>query len=187
MTASSGEIQIIIAIIAMTVSSEVSSWLRVCCRLCATLSMSLVTRLSSSPRGWLVEVGQRQPVELVLDVAAQPVDGAVHRAGEHPALHPLQQRGDGVQRQTNISTWPSAVKSMPWPGTTGPSRRACRRGCPGPRPAAPSAACCWVTPAGICVPKTPAKIRSVAPPRIFGPIALSTTLPTARAARRSAR
>ena len=51
-SASSGEIQIIIAIIATTVSSEVSSWLRVCCRLCATLSMSLVTRLSSSPRGW---------------------------------------------------------------------------------------------------------------------------------------
>ena len=51
-SASSGEIHTIIAIIATTVSSEVSSWLSVCWRLCATLSMSLVTRLSSSPRGW---------------------------------------------------------------------------------------------------------------------------------------
>ena len=51
-SARSGEIQIIIAIMATTVSSEVSSWLRVCCRLWATLSMSLVTRLSRSPRVW---------------------------------------------------------------------------------------------------------------------------------------
>ena len=35
----------------MTVSREVSSWLIVCCRDWAMLSMSLVTRLSSSPRG----------------------------------------------------------------------------------------------------------------------------------------
>ena len=37
----------------MMVSTEVSSWLSVCWRLWATLSMSLVTRLSRSPRGWL--------------------------------------------------------------------------------------------------------------------------------------
>ncbi len=36
----------------ITVSSEVSSWLRLCCRLWAMLSMSLVTLLSTSPRGW---------------------------------------------------------------------------------------------------------------------------------------
>ena len=33
-------------------SVDVSSWLIVCCRLCWRLSMSLVTRLSMSPRGW---------------------------------------------------------------------------------------------------------------------------------------
>ena len=33
-------------------STDVSSWLSVCCRLCEMLSMSLVTRLSRSPRGW---------------------------------------------------------------------------------------------------------------------------------------
>ena len=52
-SASSGEITNIITSTPTTVSSEVSSWLSVCCRLCEMLSMSLVTRLSSSPRGWL--------------------------------------------------------------------------------------------------------------------------------------
>ena len=50
-SASSGEIQNIVDSTATTVSSEVSSWLIVCCRVWLTLSMSLVTRLSSSPRG----------------------------------------------------------------------------------------------------------------------------------------
>ncbi len=52
-SASTGEIQIIMPSTASTVSSEVSSWLIVCWRLWLTLSMSLVTRLSSSPRGCL--------------------------------------------------------------------------------------------------------------------------------------
>jgi hypothetical protein len=51
-SASSGEITNIIASTPIRVSSEVSSWLIVCCRVWDTLSMSLVTRLSSSPRGW---------------------------------------------------------------------------------------------------------------------------------------
>ena len=49
---SSGETTNIIASTPTIVSSEVSSWLRVCCRLVCTLSMSLVTRLSTSPRCW---------------------------------------------------------------------------------------------------------------------------------------
>ena len=48
--ASTGETTNIITVTPMTVSSEVSSWLSVCCRAWETLSMSLVTRLSSSPR-----------------------------------------------------------------------------------------------------------------------------------------
>ena len=50
-TASRGETQNIIPSTPTTISSEVSSWLIVCWRFWATLSMSLVTRLSSSPRG----------------------------------------------------------------------------------------------------------------------------------------
>ena len=54
-TASSGEIHSIIPTTPSTVSSEVSSWLSVCCSVWLRLSMSLVTRLSSSPRGcWSV-------------------------------------------------------------------------------------------------------------------------------------
>ena len=49
-TVSSGETRNIITITPTTVSSEFSIWLRVCCSDWATLSMSLVTRLSSSPR-----------------------------------------------------------------------------------------------------------------------------------------
>ena len=52
-TASSGEIQNIMTSTPTMVSSEVISWLSVCCRVCATLSMSLVARLSTSPRGCL--------------------------------------------------------------------------------------------------------------------------------------
>ena len=45
------------------------------------LSMSLVTRLSSSPRGVGVDVAQRQPAELAVDVLAQPVDDPLGDAG----------------------------------------------------------------------------------------------------------
>ncbi len=45
-----GAIQNIIAITPTTVSSETSSWLIVCCSVWLTLSMSLVTRESRSPR-----------------------------------------------------------------------------------------------------------------------------------------
>ena len=48
-----GEIQTIIDSTPTTVSSEVSIWLIVCCSDWLMLSMSLVTRDSSSPRGWL--------------------------------------------------------------------------------------------------------------------------------------
>ena len=51
--ASSGEIEIIMMTTPMIVSVDVSIMLSVCWRLCATLSMSLVTRLRRSPRGWL--------------------------------------------------------------------------------------------------------------------------------------
>ena len=53
MTASSGLIQNMIAMTPMIVHSAVISWVNVCCSELAMLSMSLVTRLSVSPRGWL--------------------------------------------------------------------------------------------------------------------------------------
>ena len=53
MTASSGLIQNMIAMTPMIVHSAVISWVSVCWSEFAMLSMSLVTRLSVSPRGWL--------------------------------------------------------------------------------------------------------------------------------------
>ena len=52
-SASCQEIENIITTTKTTVSNEVSSWLMVCCSDWLMLSMSLVTRLSSSPRGCL--------------------------------------------------------------------------------------------------------------------------------------
>ena len=52
-SASVGEIQNIMASTPITMSSEFSSCERVCCSVCDTLSMSLVTRLSTSPRACL--------------------------------------------------------------------------------------------------------------------------------------
>ena len=49
-SASSGEMMIIMISTPTMLKIDVSIWLRVCCRLCETLSMSLVTRLSRSPR-----------------------------------------------------------------------------------------------------------------------------------------
>ena len=49
-SASSGEIQNIIASTPTMVSSELMSWPIDCCSVCPMLSMSLVARLSTSPR-----------------------------------------------------------------------------------------------------------------------------------------
>ncbi len=49
-SASTGETTNIITVTPMTVSTEVSTWLSVCCSDWEMLSMSLVTRLRSSPR-----------------------------------------------------------------------------------------------------------------------------------------
>ncbi len=46
-----------------------------------------------------VEVGQRQPVHLVLDVGAQRDHGALHGDVEQPGLRPNQQRGNQIQGQ----------------------------------------------------------------------------------------
>ena len=90
-SASSGEITNIIVTTPTTVSSEVSSWLIVCCR-----RLGDVVDVVGDPAEQLaarlpVEVGQRQPVELVLDVGAQPQHGALHDAVEQVALQPRQQ------------------------------------------------------------------------------------------------
>ena len=53
MTASSGLMRTIITSTPMTVRTDVMSWVRLCWSVWPMLSMSLVTRLRMSPRGWL--------------------------------------------------------------------------------------------------------------------------------------
>ena len=68
MTARIGLIVSIMISTPTIVSSDVMSWVRLCWSDWPMLSMSLVTRLSRSPRGMAVEVPQRQPGELAVDV-----------------------------------------------------------------------------------------------------------------------
>ena len=81
-TASSGEMVNIMTATPMSSRIDVSIWLRVCCRLWAMLSMSLVTRLSRSPARLVVDVAQRERVDLVLDRRAQALHEPLHDAGE---------------------------------------------------------------------------------------------------------
>ena len=116
-----------------------------------------------------VEVGQRQPVELLLHLGAQPADGALDDAVQEVALQPAQQARGEVQHQGQQQHPVRAVKSMPGPGTTSiRASMSAKLSLPAARAAA--TACSAVVPAGSCRPTTPAKIRSVAWPRIFGPI-----------------
>ena len=118
-SASSGEIQNIIASTATTVSTEVSSWLIVCCRdwldvvdVVGDPAQQLAARL-------LVEVAQRQPVDLVLDVGAHPPHRRLHDVVEQVAREPGQQRGRRRRRRArSAARAPTAPKSTPWPGTT---------------------------------------------------------------------
>ncbi len=74
------------------------------------------------------------------------------------------------------ATVPTAPKSMPLPGVKSvPDSMSAMPSWP--LACSPSSACCLVIPSGICRPTIPAKTRSVACPRIFGPITVQTTLP----------
>ena len=132
--------------------------------------MSLVTRESTSPRCCASKYDERQPVELVLDVAAQPVDRALDDAVEQVALqlaeHATRRRRspiDGEQheaerrrsrcRRPGTTCWLSITLAT----VALPAARAC------------AAACSPVIPAGSCLPMTPAKITSVARPRMHRP------------------
>ena len=102
-----------------TVSSEVSSWLSVCCRLCAMLSMSLVTRLSSSPRGWLSKYGSGSRLSLSSTSARSLRIALLHHAVEQVALQPEQHAGARRRgRARAAGSARAAAKSMPTPGTT---------------------------------------------------------------------
>ncbi len=80
------------------------------------------------------------------------------------------------------STFSTAPKSMPLPGVKSVlfSMSAIW---PRPWSRIDWSTCSLVAPAGICLPMMPAKTRSVALPRIFGPITLRATLTTTHSSR----
>ena len=103
-SASSGEIENIIASTPTTVSSEVSSWLIVCCRRLADVVDVVGDAAEQLAARLPVEVAQRQPVDLLLDVRAQPADGALHDVVEQVALQPGSSDAATYTPSTSSST-----------------------------------------------------------------------------------
>ena len=159
-----------------TVRSDVSDWLIVCDRLCATLSMSLVTRLKQLAPGLAVEVAEGQPVDLRL----RPGCGAVgpsteRRRSGQVSLQPAQpERGSQIDDESGSDEHepdrtevdaPVLAPDTPW---RPPCSRWLRL-----LLASAAAASSRDSPGGSCRPKMPAKTRSVARARIRGAMAVS--------------
>ena len=108
--ASSGEMTNIITSTPTTVSTEIMSWLMVCCRVCATLSMSLVTRDRISPRD-LESKYDRGSRESLSSTSSRSL--ATVRWTTTVVSRPWISREDGSTRHrqpsADIRTQPSAV------------------------------------------------------------------------------
>ena len=158
----------------MTVSRLVSSCDSVCCRLCDTLSMSLVTRLRSSPRGCLSKYDSGRRSSFV--ATSRRISYTVF------CTTPLRIQPLPHERTAPIAYRPTASmshmarspKTIPWPGVT------CIRASMSARFAWPVARSCAMivstgTPTGRFLPTTPVKMTSVALPRTFGPRTVKVT------------
>ena len=106
-----------------------------------------------SPRGLAVEVGERQPAELLVDALAEPVHGPLRDAGHDVGLAPREQRAERRRpRRRSPRIWARAPKSMPDAGDdAGHAPRACRPGWSGPPRC--SAATIW----SVVMPVSPAR------------------------------
>ena len=88
--------------------------------------------------GHLVEVAERQPVQLVLDVAAQAQHGALHDAVEDVGLQPHDQGRRDVQDEHQDQHAARGRRSRRPARAPRSCRTAGRRAGPDPRPAAPA-------------------------------------------------
>lgn len=116
-SASSGEIRNIMISTPITVSSDETIWDSVCCSDCARLSMSLVTRDSTSPRGWRSKYfsGSRANFSSTCSrrrYTACCTRVVVSRAWISPKNDAMTNSASTVSR-----IWPTLSKSMPTPGT----------------------------------------------------------------------
>ena len=115
-TASSGLIVSIMIRTPTIVSSDVISWVRLCWSDCADVVDVVRDPAQQVAARMAVEVAQRQPAELRVDVAAQSVDRPLGDAGHDVALQPAEDRAHDVQADQQDDTPPSGPKSMPTPG-----------------------------------------------------------------------
>lgn len=166
----------------MMVSAELISWPIDCWSVCPMLSMSLVARLSTSPRWrWSkYDSGSRDSFACTAPRSRNMVrftdrlTSRVATAMSRPETRKVH--------SASSRTVPTAPKSMPLPGVKSvPCSMSAIR--PWPWARIWSRTCCLVAPAGICRPTMPEKTRSVARPRIFGPITLRATLTTTQSSR----
>src|SRR5690625_2435725 len=158
--------------------TEVITWDRVCWRVWATLSMSLVTRESTSPRAW--ESSSRSGSRSILACTSRRNRKAVRwtiPARMRPWIH--RNAADATYTSsTSRIIWARAPKSMPCPGTTSIPLTISAT-CSWPPARSASTACSWVVPGGSIRPTTPLNTMSVARPSSAGP---STCRPTATTA-----
>ena len=118
----------------------------------------------------VVEVAQRQPRELLVDLVAQVVDDALRDADREVLLQPAEERAQQVDgREQHEQDCPMACevhaharRQVHAREHVGELRLPLR-----PQSRDRPAAC--VTPAGSCLPTTPSNSSFVALPRIFGP------------------
>ena len=133
----------------MRVRIEVMIWLSVCCMVCWMLSMSFVTRLRMSPRGVAVEVLERQPGELLVDVLSQPIDDPRHHPGHEVALQPREEGAQQVDGRHDEQDPADGGEIDALAGDdVGHAGEHVRQVRPDRPRAAPATACSWVTPAG---------------------------------------
>ena len=160
------------------VSTEVTTWLSVCCSDCARLSMSLVTRDRISPRGCASKYRSgsraslactsariRNTSRCTIVVVTRPWNSAATDAAAYRA-------------STMTSRRPSALKSTPCPGCSG-SDWISPAWAPLPSCCSPAITSALVVPAGIFWEITPVKMMFVASPSSRGPVTVSATLTTA--------
>ena len=172
--ASSGEIQNIMPMTPMIVSTEVSSWLSPCCSVVLRLSMSLVTRLRMSPCGWLSKYRSGSRASFSSTSRRSPymvrwVTPAMMNPWPQPKAAPSR-----YTRAARARIRPSCVMSTPVPGVMF-MPEIMSASWPWPCARSSATACSLVTPAGSCLPTTPSNRTLVAAPRIFGPVTRSAT------------
>ncbi|CAM5555023.1 hypothetical protein SGLAM104S_03204 [Streptomyces glaucescens] len=169
--------QNIMASTPMMVSSELISCPIDCCSVCPMLSMSLVARDSTSPRCRLSKYDSGSRDSFVCTSSRIRYIVRFTTRFTSRVATAISSPATANTASANSSTFPTAVKSMPSPGVKSVERSMSAMS-PSPRSRIAWSTCSLVAPGSISRPTIPAKTRSVASPRIFGPATDRPTLIT---------